>query len=54
MFANPLPTPGQAGFGEPAPVKVPAGELGKLLGTRQITVAPGSSLLALVDTPLDD
>jgi hypothetical protein len=52
-LAYPLPTPGQAGFGEPAPVKVPAGELGKLLGTRQITVVPGSSLLALVDTPLD-
>lgn len=52
-LAYPLPTPGQAGFGEPAPVKVPAGELGKLLGTRQITVMPGSSLLALVDTPLD-
>ncbi|PRP70078.1 metallophosphoesterase [Chromobacterium amazonense] len=52
-LAYPLPTPGQAGFGEPGPVKVPAGELGKLLGTRQITVVPGSSLLALVDTPLD-
>ncbi|MGC0154736.1 metallophosphoesterase family protein [Chromobacterium vaccinii] len=52
-LAYPLPTPGQAGFGEPAPVKVPAGELGKLLGTRQITVLRGQSELAMVDTPLD-
>ncbi|MFB9158258.1 cyclic 3',5'-adenosine monophosphate phosphodiesterase [Chromobacterium violaceum] len=52
-LAYPLPTPGQAGFGEPAPVKVPAGELGKLLGTRQIAVVRGQSRLAMVDTPLD-
>lgn len=52
-LAYPLPTPGQAGFGEPAPVKVPAGELGKLLGTRQLTIVPGSGQLAMVDTPLD-
>ncbi|WP_434633644.1 metallophosphoesterase family protein [Chromobacterium sp. CV08] len=52
-LAYPLPTPGQAGFGEPAPVKVPAGELGKLLGTRQLTVLRGQSELAMVDTPLD-
>ncbi|MEO2218451.1 metallophosphoesterase [Chromobacterium vaccinii] len=52
-LAYPLPTPGQAGFGEPAPVKVPAGELGKLLGTRQLTIVPGTGQLAMVDTPLD-
>ncbi|MCD4500204.1 metallophosphoesterase family protein [Chromobacterium vaccinii] len=52
-LAYPLPTPGQSGFGEPAPVKVPAGELGKLLGTRQLTIVPGSGQLAMVDTPLD-
>ncbi|MCD4487044.1 metallophosphoesterase [Chromobacterium vaccinii] len=52
-LAYPLPTPGQAGFGEPAPVKVPAGELGKLLGTRQLTIVPDSGQLAMVDTPLD-
>ncbi|POZ63666.1 metallophosphoesterase family protein [Chromobacterium alticapitis] len=52
-LAYPLPTPGQAGFGEPAPVKVPAGELGKLLGTRQLTLVQGGGPLALVDTPLD-
>jgi hypothetical protein len=31
---------------------VPAGELGKLLGTRQLTVARGRHELALIDTPL--
>lgn len=52
-LAYPLPTPGQAGIGEPGPLKVPAGELGKLLGTRQLTVVRGRSELALIDTPLD-
>ncbi|MGH6742143.1 MAG: metallophosphoesterase family protein, partial [Bradyrhizobium sp.] len=52
-LAYPLPTPGQAGFGEPGPVKVPAGELGKLLGTRQLSVVRGRHELALIDTPLD-
>jgi 3',5'-cyclic-AMP phosphodiesterase len=51
-LAYPLPTPGQAGIGEPGPVTVPAGELGKLLGTRRISVVGGSHELALVDTPL--
>jgi hypothetical protein len=51
-LAYPLPTPGQAGIGEPGPVTVPAGELGKLLGTRQLTVVPGRQELALIDTPL--
>jgi Icc protein len=52
-LAYPLPTPGQAGFGEPEPVKVPAGELGKLLGTRQLSVVRGQSELAMIDRPLD-
>jgi len=52
-LAYPLPTPGQAGIGEPGPVKVPAGELGKRLGTRQISLVRGRHELALVDTPLD-
>jgi Icc protein len=52
-LAYPLPTPGQAGIGEPGPLKVPAGELGKVLGTRQLTVVPGRSELALIDRPLD-
>ncbi|MEP7042382.1 MAG: metallophosphoesterase [Dokdonella sp.] len=52
-LAYPLPTPGQAGIGEPGPLKVPAGELGKLLGTRQLSVVRGRHELALIDTPLD-
>ncbi|MEP6939349.1 MAG: metallophosphoesterase [Rudaea sp.] len=52
-LAYPLPTPGQAGIGEPGPVKVPAGELGKLLGTRELSVVRGKHELALVDTPLE-
>ena len=52
-LAYPLPAPGQAGIGEPGPVKVPAGELGKLLGTRQISVVRGNSELAMVDRPLE-
>ena len=52
-LAYPLPTPGQAGIGEPGPVKVPAGELGRLLGTRQIHVVPGRHALATIDTPID-
>jgi len=51
-LAYPLPTPGQAGIGEPGPVTVPAGELGKLLGTRQLNIVPGRQQLALIDTPL--
>jgi 3',5'-cyclic-AMP phosphodiesterase len=51
-LAYPLPTPGQAGIGEPGPVTVSAGELGKLLGTRQLTVVRGQHDLALIDTPL--
>jgi hypothetical protein len=52
-LAYPLPTPGQAGIGEPGPVTVPAGELGKRLGTRQLTVVRGRQELALIDTPLE-
>jgi hypothetical protein len=52
-LAYPLPTPGQEGIGEPGPVKVPAGELGKLLGTRQVSLVRGQSELALIDRPLD-
>ena len=52
-LAYPLPTPGQSGIGEPGPVTVPAGELGKLLGTRQLTVVRGKQELALIDTPLE-
>lgn len=52
-LAYPLPTPGQAGIGEPGPVKVPAGELGKRIGTRELTIVRGKHELAMVDTPLD-
>ena len=52
-LAYPLPSPGQAGIGEPGPVTVPAGELGKLLGTREINVVRGRTQLAMVDTPLE-
>lgn len=51
-LAYPLPSPGQAGVGEPGPVTVPAGELGKLLGTRQLRLVPGRSELAMIDRPL--
>jgi len=52
-LAYPLPTPGQAGFGEPSPLVVPPGRLGKLLGTRSVSVVRGRERLALIDTPLD-
>jgi 3',5'-cyclic AMP phosphodiesterase CpdA len=52
-LAYPLPTPGQPGIGEPGPVKVPAGELGKRIGTRELTIVRGQHELAMVDTPLD-
>jgi Icc protein len=52
-LAYPLPTPGQEGIGEPGPLKVPAGELGKLLGTRQLSIVRGRHALAMIDTPLD-
>jgi 3',5'-cyclic AMP phosphodiesterase CpdA len=52
-LAYPLPTPGQAGIGEPGPVKVPASELGKLLGTRQLSIVRGKTELAMIDRSLD-
>ena len=52
-LAYPLPTPGQEGIGEPGPLKVPAGELGKRLGTRELVVVRGKHELALIDTPLE-
>lgn len=52
-LAYPLPTPGQAGVGEPGPVKVPADQLGKLIGTRELTIVRGKHELALIDTPLE-
>jgi hypothetical protein len=52
-LAYPLPTPGQEGIGEPGPVTVPAGELGKRIGTREIRIVRGQSALATIDHPLD-
>jgi len=52
-LAYPLPAPGQEGVGEPGPVTVPAGELGKRLGTRTLSVVRGRRDLALIDTPLE-
>jgi hypothetical protein len=49
--AYPQPTPGSAP--NPGPLKVPAGQLGKLLGTREIHVVPGTRTLATIDQPLD-
>jgi hypothetical protein len=49
--AYPQPQPGTAA--EPGPLKVPSGELGKVLGTRQITVVRGKHELATVDTPIE-
>jgi 3',5'-cyclic AMP phosphodiesterase CpdA len=52
-LAYPLPTPGQEGIGEPGPVTVPATQLGKLLGTREVRVVQGRHALATIDTPLE-
>ena len=52
-LAYPLPTPGQAGVGEPGPVTVAAAELGKLLGTRRIDISAVGREAALLDSPLD-
>ena len=52
-LAYPLPTPGQSGIGEPGPVTVPAGTLGTLLGSRELTVVRGKRALAVVDTPIE-
>ena len=48
--AYPQPAPG-VGSG-PGPLKVPPGELGKLLGTRDISVVRGTRALATIDRPL--
>jgi 3',5'-cyclic-AMP phosphodiesterase len=48
--AFPQPAPGVGP--EPGPLKVAPGELGKLLGTRQVSIVPGAGALATVDTPL--
>ena len=49
--AYPQPAPGTAE--SPGPLKVPAGELGKLLGTRELTVVRGAHELAMVDRPIE-
>ena len=48
--AYPQPHPGAAD--QPGPLKVEAGELGKLLGTRQISLVRGKRALATIDTPI--
>jgi 3',5'-cyclic-AMP phosphodiesterase len=50
-LAYPLPTPGQAGIGEPGPVTVASSELPKLLGTREVSLVRNRHRLALVDRP---
>ena len=49
--AFPQPHPGEAE--QPGPLKVEAGQLGKLLGTRELTLVRGKRALATVDTPID-
>jgi 3',5'-cyclic AMP phosphodiesterase CpdA len=49
--AYPQPAPGTADA--PGPLHVPAGELGKWLGVRTISVARGTHALAMVDRPID-
>jgi hypothetical protein len=49
--AYPQPAPGTAQ--SPGPLKVAAGELGKLLGTRELSVVRGAHALALVDRPIE-
>jgi hypothetical protein len=48
--AYPQPAPGTAA--QPGPQTVPPGELGKVLGTRRVSVVRGSHELAVVDAPL--
>ena len=50
--AFPQPAPGTAP--SPGPLKVPAGELRKLLGVTTVNVVQGRKPLAIVDTPLID
>jgi Icc protein len=49
--AYPQPKPGTAP--NPGPLKVPAGQLGKLLGIREINVVPGARMLATIDKPIE-
>jgi len=48
--AYPQPKPGAAP--SPGPLKVPEGELGRMLGVREINVVQGGGPLAVVDAPL--
>ena len=48
--AFPQPKPGTAA--SPGPMKVPAGELGRLLGVRTLDIVPGRAQQALADIPL--
>jgi 3',5'-cyclic AMP phosphodiesterase CpdA len=50
--AYPQPKPGTADA--PGPLKVAAADLGRVLGTRQITLLRGQRTLATIDTPLLD
>jgi hypothetical protein len=49
--AYPQPAPGAAD--SPGPLTVPAGELGRFLGTREVHVVRGKSPLATVDRPIE-
>lgn len=49
--AFPQPAPGTAP--SPGPMKVPAGELRRVLGVASVSVVPGTERLAIVDTPLE-
>jgi hypothetical protein len=49
--AYPQPAPGAAD--SPGPLTVPAGELGHYLGTRELHVIRGKSVLATVDRPIE-
>ena len=48
--AYPQPAPGAAD--SPGPLVVPAGELGRYLGTRELKIVRGKELLATVDRPI--
>ena len=48
--AFPQPAPGTAP--SPGPMKVPAGELRKVLGIASVNFVRGSEPLAIIDTPL--
>jgi hypothetical protein len=48
--AYPQPAPGAAE--SPGPLKVGAGQLGRLLGTRELIVIRGARELATVDRPI--